>query len=71
MKTNILCFPTFSENRTVYEIMLKNIAETEWPQMTSQYGAYALHAGLAKLHALMNMNTPTGTHKHPRADTDQ
>ena len=35
----------FSENRTVYEIMSKNTVETEGPQMTSQYGAYALHAG--------------------------
>ena len=34
----------FSENRTVYEIMSKNVVETEKPQ-TSQYGAYALNAG--------------------------
>ena len=33
------------ENRTVYEIMSKNVVETEGPQMTSQYGAYALRAG--------------------------
>ena len=26
------------------------MVEPEGPQMTSQYGAYALHAGLAKLH---------------------
>jgi hypothetical protein len=35
----------FSENYTVYEILSKNLIETEGPQMTSQYGAYALHAG--------------------------
>jgi hypothetical protein len=35
----------FSGNRTVYEIMSKNMEETEGPKMTSQYGAYALHAG--------------------------
>jgi hypothetical protein len=29
----------------VYEIMSKNMAELEGPQMTSQYGAYELHAG--------------------------
>jgi hypothetical protein len=29
----------FSEIRTVYEIMLKNVVETEGTQMTSQYGA--------------------------------
>ena len=34
--------------------------------MTSQYGAYVLRAGLAKLHARMRMHTPTrpGTHVH-------
>jgi hypothetical protein len=34
----------FLENRTVYEIMSKNMVEPEGPQLTSQYGAYALHA---------------------------
>ena len=36
--------------------------------MTSQYGAYALHAGLARLYARMRMHTPTrpGTHMHAR-----
>ena len=39
--------------------------------MTSQYGAYALRAELARLHARMRMHTPTrwGTHMH--AHTDQ
>ena len=59
----------FSENRTVYKIMSKSVVETERPQMTSQYGAYALHAGLARLHARMRMHAPTrpGTHMHARA----
>jgi hypothetical protein len=35
----------FSENCAVYEIMSKNIVEPEEPQMTSQYGACALHSG--------------------------
>ena len=35
----------FPENRTVYEIMSKNVVEPEGPQMTSQYGAYEFHAG--------------------------
>jgi hypothetical protein len=45
--------------------------------MTSQYGAYALDAGLARLHARMRMPTLTrqGTHIHARtrkhAHTDQ
>jgi hypothetical protein len=58
----------FSENRTVYEIIPKNVVETEGPQMTSQYGAYALHAGIARLHACMRMYTPTrpGTYTHSR-----
>ena len=30
--------------------------------MTSQYSAYALHAGLARLQARMRMHTPTRTH---------
>jgi hypothetical protein len=67
----------FSKNRIFYEIMSKNIVETERPQMTSQYGAYALRAGLAKLYELMRMHTPTrrSTHMHARtrkhAHTDQ
>jgi hypothetical protein len=44
LKTHILYSITFSENIIVYEIMSKNVVETEGPQMT-QYGAYALHAG--------------------------
>jgi hypothetical protein len=39
--------------------MPKNVEETEGPQMTSQYGAYALHAGLARLHARRRIHTPT------------
>ena len=45
--------------------------------MTSQYGAYALRAGLARLHARMRMHAPTcpGTHMHARtrknSHTDQ
>jgi hypothetical protein len=59
----------FSENRTFYEIMSKNIVETEGPEMTSQYGAYALRVGLARLYARMHMHTSTrpGTHMHTRA----
>ena len=45
--------------------------------MTSQYGAHALRAGLARLHARMLLHTPTRsvTHLHARtrkhARTDQ
>jgi hypothetical protein len=45
--------------------------EIEGQQMTSQYGAYALHAVLATLYALMFMHTPTrpGTHMHAHTHT--
>ena len=33
----------FFENRVVYEKISKSMVELEGPQMTSQYGAYALH----------------------------
>jgi hypothetical protein len=41
--------------------------------MTSQYGAYALHVGLARLHALtrMRMTTRPGTHTHVRTRTHE
>jgi hypothetical protein len=39
--------------------MSKNVVEPEGPLMTSQYGAYALRAGLAKLHALIRKHTPS------------
>jgi hypothetical protein len=58
----------FSENRTFYEIMSENMAEAEGSQLTSQYGAYAFHAGLPWLHARTRMHTPMRpvTHMHAR-----
>ena len=59
----------FSENCIVYEIMSKNVMENEGPQMTSQYGAYALLAGLRRLYALMSMQRPRArapTYTHAR-----
>jgi hypothetical protein len=38
-------FPPPPEYRAVYEIMSKNMVKPEGPQITSQYGAYELHAG--------------------------
>ena len=39
-------YDIFSKIRSaVYEIMSKNMVEPEGPEMTSHYGAYALHAG--------------------------
>jgi hypothetical protein len=34
------------------------MAETEWPQMTSQYGVHALRAGLVRLHELCACTRP-------------
>jgi hypothetical protein len=50
-------------------IIPKNVVETEGPLVTSQHGAYALRAGLARLHALIRMHTPTrsGTNMPARA----
>ena len=45
----------FPENHTVCGIMSKNVVETEGPQMTSQYGAYALRAGLARLYVVSSL----------------
>ena len=79
MKTHILCLIKFffSENRTVYEIMSKNLVETEGPQMTSQYGAYELRAGLqgsmdvcacTRPRARVPTCTHARTRKHAHAD---
>jgi hypothetical protein len=42
--THLWSITFFSENCTLCETMSKNVAETNWPQTTSQHGAYALHA---------------------------
>ena len=44
--------------------MSKNVVETEGQQMTSQYGAYALYAGYARLHARTRMHTHPETRTH-------
>ena len=54
-------------------IMSKNVLETEGPHMTSQYGAYALRAGLARFapkrmhtftHPCTHMDARTRKHAH-------
>jgi hypothetical protein len=45
IKTNILAQKLIFENRAVYEIMCKNMAESDWPQLTIQQGLCTLHAG--------------------------
>jgi hypothetical protein len=49
MKKHISCSIALSETHTVYDIMSKYLVETERPQVTSQHGAYALRAGIARL----------------------
>ena len=77
MKTHILYSIIFFRKLHLYQIMSKNVVETEGPQMTLQYGACALRAGLAKLYARMSMHTHmrSGTHMHAstrkRPHTDQ
>jgi hypothetical protein len=61
----------FSKNCTVYEIMSINVMETKGPQMMSKYGAYMLHAGLARLHTVICVHTPTLPDTHMHAHTDQ
>jgi len=38
-------FKTFSKNRAVCDMMWKNMAQPERPQMTIYYGAHSLRAG--------------------------
>ena len=45
------------------------MVDTEGPQMTSQHGAHALHAGLGRLHALTRMHTPTRPDTYMHAHT--
>ena len=44
IKTHFMFNKVF-RNLAVYEIMSKNIEESEGPQTTSKYGAYESHAG--------------------------
>ena len=59
--------------KTAPLIILKNTVQAEGPYMTSQYGAYALHAAFARLYTLIRMQTLTrpGTkvHEHNHTQT--
>jgi len=50
IKTHKLCSTTFSKNHAIYEIMLKNMAEPNRAQMTTQYSACVLHTGYLTLY---------------------
>jgi hypothetical protein len=56
----------FSKARAVYEIMSKNVVEQGGPQMTSQYGVYKFHVGLARLHARVQARACTCPHARKR-----
>ena len=65
-----------SENFTVYEIIPKIVEETEGPQMTSQYGAYAFACWISKaicICSYAHAHTPGYPHARARAHerTDQ
>jgi len=47
--TKVLCQATFSENRVVYEIMWRNVVETDRKHVTVYYGACALRVGQLRL----------------------
>ena len=66
MKTHFMLSNFFPKILPFWDNVEKYIAVTEGAQMTSQYGAYALRAGLARLHARMCMHTSTrpGNHMH-------
>ena len=49
--------------------MSKNVVEPETTQMTKQYGAYALHAGEARLHVCTCPRSRTSTRTHAHTHT--
>ena len=49
----------FSKDCAINEKMSKNLAEQEIPQMTTQYGAYALHAEQSTINGRTRINAPT------------
>jgi hypothetical protein len=51
--------------------MSKNVVENEGPQMTSQYGAYAMNAELARLHAHVHAPGYRHSRTHTYAHTYQ
>ena len=57
-KKHISFSTMFFDTRVIYEIMWKNIVQPDRPQMTIQYGAWALHGGkYAYRHTLRICNT--------------
>jgi hypothetical protein len=73
LKTDILCSINYFFFRKLHRLWNNSeICGGDWDaHLTSQYGACALHAGSARLHALIRMHTPTrpGTNMHSRAHT--
>jgi len=49
IETHVMFKNIFFLNRSVYEIMWKNIVEPGSPQMAIKHGTCALHAGYLKL----------------------
>jgi len=65
MKTRVLCSATFLKNYAIYEVMWKNMLETDRPEVTMENCACTLHAGNVRLQAYtQDINTyylPTAT----------
>jgi hypothetical protein len=57
---------TFPENRAVYEIMLKNMVQPEWTQITIWRH---IACWISKATAHVRTHGPTTTHKRMRAHT--
>jgi hypothetical protein len=57
----------FFENGAVYEIMSIYVKEPERPKMTSQYGAYELHAGLGGLYTYVQAQAHASENTQERA----
>ena len=43
--THLMFNNFFSENHIIYDVLSKNVVQLERPEMSSQYGKCALHAG--------------------------
>jgi hypothetical protein len=73
IKTHVLrLVPFFPENRAVYEIMSKNVMDSEKPQMIiwRRVAFWVGKATRAQSHASARAPTPTHTHALTHAGTD-
>ena len=67
--THVLCSVAFFRKSCRLWDKAENVEKPEEPQMTSQYGAYVLHAGWGRLHASKNAHANTQSPRHPHPST--